>query len=97
MYRSLLLNLQIGKGLRVNEFQKRFSISPFDVFSSLISTLRGYGCLEQDDSAIRLSKYGAYFVEDVCDYIIDAVLKEESSGLVRAPHSDGGTSSRLQR
>jgi oxygen-independent coproporphyrinogen-3 oxidase len=95
MYRSLLLNLQIGKGLEVNEFQERFSVNPFDVFSSLVSILRGYGCLEQENSAIRLSKYGAYFVEDVCDYIIDTVLKEESSCLVRTPHSEGGTSSRL--
>ena len=95
MYRSLLLNLQIKQGLDRKQFLSRFSLDPLDVFSSLFSKLSEYGCIENQDGAIRLSKYGAYFVEDVCDFIIDAVLKEESDSLVRAPHSEGGTSSRL--
>jgi len=95
MYRSLLLNLQVGEGLDVKQFQNRFSVSPQDMFSPLFASLHEYGCLQQEDGSVRLSKYGAYFVEDVCDFIIDAVLKEESSCLVRTPHSDGGTSSRL--
>jgi len=95
MYRSLLLNLQIGKGLDRAQFQDRFGASPFDMFSKLLVKLDEYGCLQQDANAVRLSKYGAYFVEDVCDYIIDTVLKEESQGLVRTPHSEGGTSARL--
>jgi len=95
MYRSLLLNLQVGEGLDVKRFQTRYSASPEDIFSPLFSSLREYGCLQQDADSIRLSKYGAYFVEDVCDYILDAVLKEESGSLERTPHSDGGTSTRL--
>ncbi|HBL25196.1 MAG TPA: hypothetical protein DDZ40_13945 [Deltaproteobacteria bacterium] len=94
MYRSLLLHLQIGKGLDVDQFQERFKISPHEVFFSLLAELSDYGCLHQEKGAIRLSKYGAYFVEDVCDYILDAVLKEEMGGQVRRPHSEGSTSTR---
>ena len=95
MYRSLLLNIQVKRGLDIKQFQDRFAADPLEVFSSLFSKLRGYGCLKQEDGAINLTKYGAYFVEDICDYIIDAVLKEESNSLARTPHSEGGTSSRL--
>jgi oxygen-independent coproporphyrinogen-3 oxidase len=95
MYRSLLLNLQIGEGLAHSKFQSRFAVSPEDAFSPLLTDLRDYGCLEKDADAVRLSKYGAYFVEDVCDYIIDAVLKEEPGRLARTPHSEGGSSARL--
>jgi oxygen-independent coproporphyrinogen-3 oxidase len=89
MYRSLLLNLQIKSGLDRDTFRARFNADPLDVFSSLLSTLGEYGCIEQRDGAICLSKYGAYFVEDVCDFIIDSLLKEESDTLVRTPHSGG--------
>jgi coproporphyrinogen III oxidase-like Fe-S oxidoreductase len=95
MYRSLLLNLQIRRGLDINQFKGRFTADPLDKFSSLVSKLSEYGCLKQEDDALSLTKYGAYFVEDVCDYIIDTALKEESNCLVRTPHSEGGTSSRL--
>ncbi|MBI3377215.1 MAG: radical SAM protein [Nitrospirae bacterium] len=95
MYRSLLLNIQVKRGLDIKQFQDRFTADPLDVFSSLFSRLSEYGCLKQEGGAINLTKYGAYFVEDVCDYIIDAVLKEESKSLARTPHSEGGTSSRL--
>jgi oxygen-independent coproporphyrinogen-3 oxidase len=95
MYRSLLLNLQLKKGLDMNQFRARFNMDPLDIFSYLYSKLNEYGCLKQENGGICLTKYGAYFVEDVCDYIIDAVLKEESDSLVRTPHSVGGTSSRL--
>ena len=95
MYRSLLLNLQIGSGLDVMQFQSLFGVSPGDVFAPLLLQLQEYGCLQPDGKAVRLSRYGAYFVEDVCDFIIDTVLHEESPDLVRTPHSEGGTSVRL--
>jgi coproporphyrinogen III oxidase-like Fe-S oxidoreductase len=95
MYRSLLLNIQLKRGLDIKQFRNRFTADPLDTFSSLFSRLSEYGCLKQEGGAINLTKYGAYFVEDVCDYIIDAVLKEESNSLVRTPHSEGGRSSRL--
>jgi coproporphyrinogen III oxidase-like Fe-S oxidoreductase len=89
MYRSLLLNLQIKSGLDRDTFRARFNADPLDVFSSLLSTLGEYGCIEHQDRAICLSKYGAYFVEDVCDFIIDSLLKEESDTFVRTSHSGG--------
>jgi coproporphyrinogen III oxidase-like Fe-S oxidoreductase len=95
MYRSLLLNLQIRTGLDTKQFQRRFEEDPRDIFAHLIAPLGEYGCVNVDENSIHLSQYGSYFVEDVCDYIVDAALKEESDSLVRAPHSTGRTSSRL--
>lgn len=97
MFRSLLLGLQLGEGIDISRFQSRFGADPRDVFSRLLSELGDFGCLLQEDGSVRLSKYGAYFVEDVCDYIMDAVLAEESGHLERAPHSEGGTSARLTK
>ena len=95
MYRSLMMGIQLKKGVDIQLFRDRFSADPLDVFSSLFSKLSGYECLQQEGGAIKLTKYGAYFVEDVCDYIIDAVLKEASNSLTRTPHSAGKISSRL--
>lgn len=95
MYRSVLLGLQLKKGIDKKLFQDRFLLNPSDVFGSLFAKLTDLGCLEAVNGAIRLTKYGAYFVEDVCDCIIDAALKEESELLARAPHSEGKTSSRV--
>lgn len=95
MYRSLFLNLQIRMGLDIEQFQHRFNEDPRKTFAHLVATLGQYGCLTVDESSIRLSCYGSYFVEDVCDHIIDTALKEESDDLVRAPHSTGRTSDRL--
>ncbi|MCK5681444.1 coproporphyrinogen III oxidase family protein [bacterium] len=93
MYRSTLLRLQLKKGIDKKWFQEKFSLNPSDVFGSLFSKLTDLGCLEEENGAIRLTKHGAYFVEDVCDCIIDTALKEESESLVRSPHSEGTTSS----
>jgi coproporphyrinogen III oxidase-like Fe-S oxidoreductase len=90
MYRYLFLKLQLKKGLDIKQFRDRFTVDPLDMFSSLFSKLSEYGCLQQKNGAISLTKYGAYFVEDVCDYITDTVIKEESNYEVRAPHSAGG-------
>lgn len=96
MYRSLLLSLQLRSGLDRARFRQRFGTEPQELFAELLTRLDDYGCLVQEDASIRLSKYGAYFVEDVCDAIIDAVMKEQSRGLARTPHSEGGTSARLR-
>ncbi len=95
MYRSLILNIQIQSGLDIRQFHDTYEENPLDVFGQLFVHLAEYGCINQDENSIRLSKNGAYFVEDVCDYIIDIALKEESGDLVRTPHSHGSRSSRL--
>jgi len=95
MYRSVLLRIQLKNGIDKKWFQESFLLNPSKVFERLFSKLTEIGCLEEVNGAIRLTKHGAYFVEDVCDYIIDTALKEESEFLERTPHSDGMTSTRF--
>jgi oxygen-independent coproporphyrinogen-3 oxidase len=94
MFRSFLLELQLAAGLDINRFQRRFATDPRIIFARMFAELGELGCLLQENGSARLSIYGSYFVEDVCDYIIDAVLTEESDRLQRASHSEGGTSAR---
>ena len=89
MYRSLILGLQLKSGLGIKHFYDTYNERPFDVFCSLLAKLDEYGCIKQDADSISLTTDGAYFVEDVCDFIIDAALKDESEDLVRASHSGG--------
>jgi coproporphyrinogen III oxidase-like Fe-S oxidoreductase len=95
MYRSLILGLQLKSGLDFKHFHDTYSEGIFDVFGPLLAKLNEYGCLKQDADSISLTKYGAYFVEDVCDFVIDAALKDEPGDLVRAPHSGGNRYSSL--
>jgi coproporphyrinogen III oxidase-like Fe-S oxidoreductase len=95
MYRALFLGLQLRNGLSLNAFRERFGKDAREVFKSLLLYLDGCGCIEPDAEAIRLSRYGAFFVEDVCDAVTDSALSEDSGDLVRSPNSEGSTSSRL--
>ncbi|MFA5072988.1 MAG: radical SAM protein [Nitrospirota bacterium] len=90
MYRSFFLSLQLQQGLDIPLFKKRFDQDPCVVFEASLAKLTRYECIEQSNETIRLSRYGAYFVEDVCDFIIDSLLHEESLSLVRSPNSEGG-------
>jgi oxygen-independent coproporphyrinogen III oxidase len=94
MYRSLILGLQLKSGLDIKHFRDIYGEAPSDVFGFLLAKLDEYGCLKRDEDSVSLTTYGAYFVEDVCDFIIDAALKDESEDLVRAPHSGGSRYSR---
>jgi oxygen-independent coproporphyrinogen-3 oxidase len=89
MYRSLMLGLQLKSGLDNKEFQQMYGESAFDVFGPLLAKLSEFGCITQNDDSICLTRFGAYFVEDVCDSVIDAALKDESADLVRGSHSGG--------
>jgi oxygen-independent coproporphyrinogen III oxidase len=95
MFRFLFLNLQFKKGLSLNEFKERFNKNALDVFSDLINSLKEFDCIKTTDQNISLTDIGAFFVEDVCDFIIDFALKLESEDLKRNPNSSGNTSSRL--
>jgi coproporphyrinogen III oxidase-like Fe-S oxidoreductase len=97
MYRSLILNLQMKSGLDSKEFQDTYNETPDAVFAPLLAKLHDCGCIRQNDDAISLTTEGSYFVEDVCDYIIDTALKEDSLELVRQPYTAGSRSSRLIR
>ncbi len=95
MFRALFLGLQLRNGIDVSAFHKRFGKDARKVFKTLLAYLEECGCLEPDERAIRLSRYGAFFVEDVCDAVTDAALCADAEDLVRSPHSEGSTSSRL--
>lgn len=95
MYRSLMLNLQLKQGLDSSRFRERFAESPREVFAPMFDRLEDLGCLETDGDSVRLTNCGAWFVEDVCDCIIDDAVRGESGGVVRIPHSEGSRSSRL--
>lgn len=90
MFRSLILGLQLKRGLDTAHFQKTYGESAQKVFFALLAKLEEYGCVNNNADYISLTQYGAYFVEDVCDYIIDTALKDEPGDVVRAPHSGGG-------
>jgi oxygen-independent coproporphyrinogen-3 oxidase len=89
MYRTLMLGLQLRSGLDTGHFQEMYAERAFDVFGPLLAKLGEYGCITQAADSLRLTRYGAYFVEDVCDAVIDAALKDESVDLVRESHSGG--------
>lgn len=95
MYRSLMLNIQLKRGLDGERFRARFGEGPRDVFGPMFDRLQDLGCLELAGDAARLTGCGAWFVEDVCDCIIDDALRGEAGGIVRIPHSEGSRSSRL--
>ncbi|NVO00571.1 MAG: coproporphyrinogen III oxidase family protein [Geobacteraceae bacterium] len=95
MFRTLMLNIQLAKGLEVGLFKTRYEVDPFAVFADLFNKLKRLGCLEEATDFVRLSEFGALFVEDVCDCIIDEALKEDSGGATRMPHSEGSRSVRL--
>jgi oxygen-independent coproporphyrinogen-3 oxidase len=95
MFRSLMLNIQLASGLDVGKFSSRYGEEPFEVFRGLFARLEKLGCLETGADSAKLTEYGAFFVEDVCDCIIDEALKEDSGGAVRAPNSEGSRSVRL--
>jgi oxygen-independent coproporphyrinogen-3 oxidase len=89
MYRTLMLELQLKSGLDTKHFHEMYGESAVEVFGPLLAKLTEFDCITQDDGSIRLTRYGAYFVEDVCDAVIDAALKDESVDLVRGSHSGG--------
>lgn len=97
MYRSLFLSIQTADGLDSKAFENRFRRNPADALSPLIDRLAGYNCIEVDDSSIKLSRYGRYFVEDVCCFIIDEAVREGGYEipLKRMPHSSGAFTERL--
>ncbi|PRQ04248.1 Oxygen-independent coproporphyrinogen-III oxidase 1 [Enhygromyxa salina] len=97
MYRSLFLRLQLKRGVDVGEFSARFGETPSEAFPELLNHLSDCGCIEIDDSSIRLTRYGNYFVEDVCCSIIDDAVAKAGypANYKRLPHSAGARSLRV--
>ncbi|MAF94773.1 MAG: hypothetical protein CMM60_03330 [Rhodospirillaceae bacterium] len=95
MYRCLFLNLQFKKGLSLSSFKQRFNEDALIVFKEMLKLLKSFDCIQITENYISLTEAGAFFVEDVCDFIMDYTLKLESKDLKRNPHSLGSTLSRL--
>ncbi len=95
MFRTLMLQVQLASGLDIESFRCRYFEEPFELFRELFTRLEKLGCLETSAGSAKLTECGAYFVEDVCDCIIDEALKVDSGGAVRIPHSEGSRSARL--
>ena len=95
MYRTLFLSLQLKKGLSLSLFKERYSEDALIVFKQLISELKEFDCIKTDNNYISLTEVGAFFVEDVCDFIMDYTLSQESGNLKRDPHSLGSKAMRL--
>jgi len=95
MFRTFMLQIQLARGLDIGGFRSRYFEEPFGLFRGLFTKLEKLGCLETSADSAKLTECGAWFVEDVCDCIIDEALKEDSGGAVRIPHSEGSRSARL--
>jgi oxygen-independent coproporphyrinogen-3 oxidase len=97
MYRSLFLSLQVRDGLNLEDFARRFGENAVEVFSSLLDRLGEWGCVELGDSSIKLTRYGRFFVEDVCCFIMDEAVRDGGDGAEqkRLSHSSGGYTERL--
>lgn len=86
MYRALFLGIQIRAGVDRAQFRAKYGV---DVTTSLAEVINGLLAVEVDDQAVRLTKYGQYFYEDVCCYIMDTAERVEFSEHKRAPFSYG--------
>ena len=95
MYRTLFLNLQLKKGLSLSLFKERYNEDALMVFKELLTSLKEFDCIKIQDNHISLTEAGAFFVEDVCDFIMDFTLSQESDHLKRDPHSLGSKAVRL--
>jgi oxygen-independent coproporphyrinogen-3 oxidase len=97
MYRSLFLHLQLARGLDVAAFEARFGRRPQEVFAGLLELLETCGCVTVDDEAIKLTRLGKFFVEDVCCAVIDDAVEQRgySDAARRLPHAAGHRSLRV--
>lgn len=89
MYRTLFLNLQLKNGLSLSEFKERYNEDALLVFKDLLTSLKEFDCIKLQDNQISLTEAGAFFVEDVCDFLMDYTLSLESGNLKRDTHSLG--------
>jgi oxygen-independent coproporphyrinogen-3 oxidase len=96
MYRAVFLNLQLKRGIDLDDLDRRFPESSHEL-PPLLTDLEAHGCVTRDGTAARLTRYGSYFVEDVCCAVIDYALQQSGYGpsVRRMPHSAGSRTARL--
>lgn len=97
MFRSMFLGLQFRDGVQRATFETRFGQDPTQSFGPMVSRLVALGCMEVTEDAVRLTRLGRTFVEDVSCFIIDSALDEEVAGQPRLSHGTSTASARIQR
>lgn len=98
MYRAVFLNLQLKRGVDVEDLDRRFPERSHEL-TPLFDDLETRGCVTRDGAMVRLTRYGRYFVEDVCCAVIDYALQQcgYPPSYRRMPHSAGSRTARLAR
>ncbi|MBM4243716.1 MAG: radical SAM protein [Deltaproteobacteria bacterium] len=96
MYRAVFLRLQLKRGVDLDEIDRRFPQSSHEL-TPLLDDLEAHGCVSRDGATARLTRYGSYFVEDVCCAVIDYALQRcgYPPSYRRMPHSAGSRTARL--
>ena len=89
MYRAFFLGIQIRAGVDRAQFREKYGEDVTTALADVVDGLRGLEAIEVDDRAVRLTKYGQYFYEDVCCYIMDTAKRADFADHQRAPFSYG--------
>ena len=97
MYRALFLRLQIKEGVDLADLATRFGDYTAEL-QPLVDDLEAVGCVEVEGQRVRLTRWGSFFVEDVCCAVIDYALEKSGypSNYQRMPHSAGSRTTRLE-
>jgi oxygen-independent coproporphyrinogen-3 oxidase len=89
MYRAFFLRIQIRAGVDRAEFLEAYGEDVTIGLAEVVDGLRDLGAIEVDERAVRLTRYGQYFYEDVCCYIMDTARRVDFPEHRRTPFSYG--------
>ncbi len=89
MYRALFLGIQIRSGVDRAQFREKYGVDVTTALTDVVGGLRDLEAVEVDEDAVRLTRYGQYFYEDVCCYIMDTAKRADFSDHQRTPFSYG--------
>lgn len=72
MAESMMLGLRLDEGVRIADFQQRFTRRPQDVYGSILKELTEVGLLTVDDDVIRLTERGRFLGNEVFSRFLEA-------------------------
>lgn len=67
---AMMLALRTARGVRLDDFKKRYGIDVIKVYDPVVSRLTGTGLLERDGDSLRLTRRGRFIANDVCEAFI---------------------------